>query len=66
MLIFQAAKKMADGLMRRWHLDDACDKAIVIVVAVGDRKFWTSRKKGVAVVGTEFTQMFTDQVMSHF
>ncbi|KAL3104444.1 hypothetical protein niasHT_025947 [Heterodera trifolii] len=56
-----AAKKMADGLMRRWHLDDECGKAFVMLVAVGDKKFWTSRMKGVPIVGTEFTRMFTDQ-----
>uniref|UniRef100_A0A183CP53 VWFA domain-containing protein n=1 Tax=Globodera pallida TaxID=36090 RepID=A0A183CP53_GLOPA len=56
-----AAKKMADGLMRRWNLDNQCKKAIVILVAIGDRKFWTSRKNGTSIVGTEFTQMFNDQ-----
>uniref|UniRef100_A0A914I7F3 Uncharacterized protein n=1 Tax=Globodera rostochiensis TaxID=31243 RepID=A0A914I7F3_GLORO len=56
-----AVKKMADGLMRRWNLDSQCKKAIVILVAIGDRKFWTSRKNGTSIVGTEFTQMFNDQ-----
>lgn len=49
-------------MLRKWNLDRQCQKAVVIVVAVDDRKFWVARGPKVPVYGQELTDIFSSQV----
>lgn len=49
-------------MLRKWNLDRQCQKAIVIVLAVDDRKFWVARGARVPVYGQELTNIFAAQV----
>ncbi|TKR60292.1 hypothetical protein L596_027559 [Steinernema carpocapsae] len=57
----KAVKDMANDMLRKWSLDDQCQKSIVIVVATEDRKFWVARGDNVPVYAQEFTDIFTEQ-----
>lgn len=56
---------MANEILRKWSLDDQCQKSVVFVVATEDRRFWVARDPRVPVYAQEFTQIFADQV-GHF
>uniref|UniRef100_A0A1I8A649 TPM_phosphatase domain-containing protein n=1 Tax=Steinernema glaseri TaxID=37863 RepID=A0A1I8A649_9BILA len=57
----QAVKAMANDMLRKWSLDDQCQKSVIIVVATEDRKFWVARGDAVPVYAQEFTDIFTEQ-----
>ncbi|MFH4976559.1 hypothetical protein AB6A40_003268 [Gnathostoma spinigerum] len=57
----EAIREMANSMLKKWTLDDQCQKSLVIVVAVEDRKFWVARDPRVPVYGDEFTQIFANQ-----
>ncbi|VDK25071.1 unnamed protein product [Anisakis simplex] len=58
----QAVRDMANQMLKKWTLDNQCQKSVVIVVAVDDRKFWVARDPKVPVYAAEFNQIFADQV----
>lgn len=53
---------MANDMLRKWNLDRQCQKSVVIVLAVDDRKFWVARGPKVPVYGQELTDIFSAQV----
>ena len=48
-------------MLRKWDLDKQCQKAVVIVLATEDRKFWVARGDKVPVYAGEFTELFNQQ-----
>ncbi|CAI4221627.1 unnamed protein product [Auanema sp. JU1783] len=56
-----AVKRMANDMLRKWTLDNQCQKAIVIVVSTDDMKFWVARDDKVPVYAEEFTEIFMQQ-----
>ena len=48
-------------MLRKWDLDRQCQKAVVIVLATEDRKFWVARGDRVPVYAGEFTELFEQQ-----
>ncbi|KAL3097865.1 hypothetical protein niasHS_000600 [Heterodera schachtii] len=54
----QDVRNMANDLLRRWTLDKQCEKAIVIVLSLEDRRFWVARMPRVPVYAQEFTELF--------
>ncbi|VDM50038.1 unnamed protein product [Toxocara canis] len=57
----QAVKDMANQMLKKWTLDNQCQKSVVIVVAVGDKRFWVARDPRVPVYAAEFNQIFGGQ-----
>lgn len=57
---------MANEMLRKWSLDDQCQKSVVIVVATEDKRFWVARSPRVPVYAAEFNQIFADQVGGPF
>uniref|UniRef100_A0A915CJL7 TPM domain-containing protein n=1 Tax=Parascaris univalens TaxID=6257 RepID=A0A915CJL7_PARUN len=57
----QAVRDMANQMLRKWSLDDQCQKSVVIVVAIEDKRFWVARSPRVPVYAAEFNQIFADQ-----
>lgn len=57
---------MANQILRKWTLDNQCQKSVVLVVATEDRRFWVARDSRVPVYAQEFTQIFNDQVNYNF
>lgn len=55
---------MANQMLRKWSLDNQCQKSVVIVVATEDKRFWVARAPRVPVYAAEFTQIFIDQVIT--
>uniref|UniRef100_A0A914RC04 BTB domain-containing protein n=1 Tax=Parascaris equorum TaxID=6256 RepID=A0A914RC04_PAREQ len=53
---------MANQMLRKWSLDDQCQKSVVIVVAIEDKRFWVARSPRVPVYAAEFNQIFADQM----
>lgn len=49
-------------MLRKWSLDDQCQKSVVFVVATEDRLFWAARDQKVPVYAAELTQIYSDQV----
>uniref|UniRef100_A0A915PRU2 TPM domain-containing protein n=1 Tax=Setaria digitata TaxID=48799 RepID=A0A915PRU2_9BILA len=57
----EAVKEMANQILRKWSLDNQCQKSVVFVVATEDRRFWVARDPRVPVYAQEFTQIFSAQ-----
>ncbi|KAJ1348204.1 hypothetical protein KIN20_003454 [Parelaphostrongylus tenuis] len=57
----EAVKTMANDMLRKWTLDQQCQKAVVFVVSTDDAKFWVARDDKVPVYGDEFTEIFMQQ-----
>ncbi|VBB27940.1 unnamed protein product, partial [Acanthocheilonema viteae] len=57
----EAVKEMANQILRKWTLDNQCQKSVVFVVATEDRRFWVARDSRVPVYAQEFTQIFNSQ-----
>lgn len=56
-----AVKAMANEMLRSWKLDDQCQKSLVIVVAVEDRKVWIGRADRVPVYAAELSEIAGSQ-----
>ncbi|VDN18062.1 unnamed protein product [Gongylonema pulchrum] len=54
-------KEIANAILRKWTLDEQCQKSVVIVVATEDHRFWAARDDRVPVYGQEFDQIFSEQ-----
>ncbi|KAM3716129.1 Nuclear pore complex protein [Dirofilaria immitis] len=57
----EAVREMANQILRKWTLDKQCQKSVVFVVAIDDRRFWVARDSRVPVYAQEFTQIFNSQ-----
>lgn len=62
----KAVKEMANQILRKWTLDNQCQKSVVFVIATEDRRFWVARDARVPVYAQEFTQIFNSQVNYNF
>uniref|UniRef100_A0AC34QTY1 TPM domain-containing protein n=1 Tax=Panagrolaimus sp. JU765 TaxID=591449 RepID=A0AC34QTY1_9BILA len=56
-----SVKAAANEMLRKWDLDRQCRKAVVIVLATEDKKFWVARGDKVPIYGDEFTELFNAQ-----
>ena len=61
-ILFQSVKAVANEILAKWDLDRQCQKAVVIVMATEDRKFWVARDDKVPIYAGEFTDLFNAQV----
>ncbi|KAE9421533.1 hypothetical protein Angca_000070 [Angiostrongylus cantonensis] len=57
----EAVKTMANDMLRKWTLDQQCQKAVVFVVSTDDMVFWVARDEKVPVYADEFTEIFKQQ-----
>ncbi|KAI3416018.1 hypothetical protein GPALN_005574 [Globodera pallida] len=57
----QDVRNMANDLLRLWTMDKQCEKAIVIVLSLEDRRFWVARMARVPVYAQEFTELFKNE-----
>ena len=53
---------MANGLLRAWNLDPQCQKDLVMVVSIVDRKFWAATGVRAPINGQNITNIFNSQV----
>ncbi|VDM52209.1 unnamed protein product [Angiostrongylus costaricensis] len=57
----EAVKAMANDMLRKWTLDQQCQKAVVFVVSTDDMVFWVARDDKVPVYADEFNEIFKQQ-----
>lgn len=53
---------MANKMLASWSIDPQCQKAVVFVLSVEDRKFWIARDDATPVYGKTFPPFFENNV----
>ncbi|PAV65547.1 hypothetical protein WR25_00826 [Diploscapter pachys] len=54
----QTVKDMANRMLKSWSIDPQCQKAVVFVLSVEDKKFWIARDDATPVYDNELQEIF--------
>uniref|UniRef100_A0A914Q3S0 TPM domain-containing protein n=1 Tax=Panagrolaimus davidi TaxID=227884 RepID=A0A914Q3S0_9BILA len=57
----ETLKIHANELLKKWKMDEICQKSFLILIAVKDQSFWISKDSNIPIRSNFFTRLFNEQ-----